>query len=762
MAAKNNIKGITVEIGGETTGLDKALKDVNGNARDIQTELKSVEKLLKFDPKNVELLAQKQKLLGDSVETASKKLETLKDVQKQVNEQFKKGDIGEEAYRAFQREVASAEIELNKSETAIKNNGKAADDASGKFSNFGGALKAVAVGAGAAIAGMGAAAGGAVKGMTDMSVAGAANADNILTLSTQTGLSTDTLQEYSYAADLVDVSLETMTGSMAKQIKSMSSVATGNEAMSAAYKRLGIDAVDPVTGQLRDSETVYWELIDSLGQMEEGTDRDALSMQIFGKSAQELNPLIAQGSEGIAALSEEAHSMGAVLSDESLSAFGAFDDNIQKLTQGSSAAKNALGGVLLPQLNELSSVGVSLLGEFTSGMNAANGDMTKIGDVVSGVLSSAISSITTMLPEFINYGLEIVMSIVSAIGENIPTLMPAIISIVTTITEKLVESLPELLQMGIDILLALIDGITESLPELVPAVVEAILTIVQGLIDNLPKILEAALEIILALVEGLLAALPELIKALPAIITSIIDFVIGAIPDIIQAGITLFIALVEALPEIIAAIVEAIPLIIDGIINAVLDNLPLIIDAGISLFIALITNLPTIILEIVKAIPDILKGIVTAFTNPDNLKKMATVGLDLIMGLWNGINDAGAWLREKISEFFGGVVKGIKDFFGIKSPSALMRDEVGAYLAAGIGEGFTNQMKKVSKDMQSSIPTEFDTAVNAAYNASYGGGSTNTFDVTIPLSMNGKKVGKVVSRVQYDAKLGRARVLGVT
>jgi archaellum component FlaC len=110
--ARSRIKGITIELDGETKGLDKALSGVNKTTRDLQSELRDVEKLLKFSPDNVELLAQKQKLLNDQVENTTKKLDTLKNAQEQVEKQFKSGEIGEAQYRAFQREIAETESKL--------------------------------------------------------------------------------------------------------------------------------------------------------------------------------------------------------------------------------------------------------------------------------------------------------------------------------------------------------------------------------------------------------------------------------------------------------------------------------------------------------------------------------------------------------------------------------------------------------------------------------------------------------------------------
>jgi phage-related minor tail protein len=116
----SRIKGVNIKIGGDTQGLDKALKGVNDKSRDLQSELRDVQKLLKFDPKNTELLVQKQKLLNDQIENSGKKLKTLKDVESEVQKQFERGDIKEEQYRAFQRELQDTESYLRNTKNSLK------------------------------------------------------------------------------------------------------------------------------------------------------------------------------------------------------------------------------------------------------------------------------------------------------------------------------------------------------------------------------------------------------------------------------------------------------------------------------------------------------------------------------------------------------------------------------------------------------------------------------------------------------------------
>ena len=179
-------------------------------------------------------------------------------------------------------------------------------------------------------------------------VTGAAEyADEFLTMSTVTGISTDKLQEYAYMSELVDVSLDTMTGSMTKLTRQMDSARGGNEAAGEAFSRLGI-RITNADGTLRDSTEVFFEVIDALGQMADGSERDALAMEVFGKSAQQLNPLIAQGRAGIEGFADEAREMGYVLDEETLGKLGQLDDSFQRLTNLRTTISNKLGAGMAP------------------------------------------------------------------------------------------------------------------------------------------------------------------------------------------------------------------------------------------------------------------------------------------------------------------------------------------------------------------------------------------------------------------------------
>jgi hypothetical protein len=193
---------------------------------------------------------------------------------------------------------------------------------------------------------------GIAVGLGKLTVDTAKAADDILTMSSTTGLSTDALQEFNYAAELVDVSTETMTGSMTKMIRSMNSAREGSKEAAGAYKELGI-RVSGSNGELRDANEVFYEAIDKLGRVKNETERDALAMQIFGKSARDLNPLIEAGSERLRELGVEAHTVGYVMDEETLGAFGALDDAMQQISKQGDALKNSFALALLPVLTVL-------------------------------------------------------------------------------------------------------------------------------------------------------------------------------------------------------------------------------------------------------------------------------------------------------------------------------------------------------------------------------------------------------------------------
>lgn len=236
---------------------------------------------------------------------------------------------------------------------SINNLGKETEDAGEDTKRFGDVLKAN-LASEALVAGvqkLGELVKTAGVELVEAAVGAAMFADEIATMSVQTGISTSTIQELTYAEELMDVSLETVTNSMARNIKSMDNARKGSADYTEAYKKLGVQITDG-NGKFRDSEKVYWEVVDALKNVTNETERDAIAMILFGKKAQDLNTLIALGSEGFKEYAVEAHEAGYVMSDEMMNALLETSDAMERMKNKTEAAKNQIGAELAPVLED--------------------------------------------------------------------------------------------------------------------------------------------------------------------------------------------------------------------------------------------------------------------------------------------------------------------------------------------------------------------------------------------------------------------------
>lgn len=639
MAGK--ISGITVAIEADTTGLAKSLKDVTNESIQLSKDLKTVNQLLKLDPSNADLIAEKQKILAKSIETTKEKLEALKAAQEDVKRQYENGEISTEQYLAYQKEVVETENRLQGLEEQLNDTGEAATKSEKNFDGLKNVLGTVAKAAAATIAAMATAAGAATKALVDMTVAGAAYADEILTESTVTGIATDKLQEYKYAAELVDVSTETLTKSMAKNIKSMASAAKGTGDTAAAYKKLGVEVTNS-DGSLRDSEEVYWELIDALGNVENETERDAMAMQILGKSAQDLNPLIEAGADRMKELGEQAHDAGYVLSDETLNAFGEFDDQLQYLKVGAEAAKNALGTALLPTLTSLATDGVSLLNEFSSGLVAANGDVGKMADVFGELIPKIVDKISAYIPDIMNIAETIISSLATGLLNNLPLIVQSATDIVLNLADGLITALPQIVDVALQAIEILAFGLVDAFPTMIPQLVQVVMDIVDTLIAHVDMLIDAALQIIIALADGIIQSLPVLIEKAPVIIDRLVSAIVNNLPKILQTGATLIFELVkgilQSLPQIAGAAGEVVMSLISGVINL-----------GANVFSAAV-------------------DIMNQFKNGlmSMIKNAAQWGKDLITNFIGGIKSKASALKDSITN----VANTIKSKIGFSEPES--------------------------------------------------------------------------------------------
>ena len=351
----------------------QALSEIGNGMRVLDSEMRKVQSAYAKNADSVESLAAQNDVLERKILSQTEKIEYLKAALQQSAEKYGESD---KRTMQWQTSLNNAEAELNnlnnkldenkeKIEESGKETGNLGDVVGGLTEKFGiklpegmqksmnsmGSLNTTSVKIAGGFVALAVAIAKAEKALIAMTKESAAFADNIITLSMQTGQTTDQLQEFSYATELIDVSVDTLQGSLTKLTNNMQDTINGTGNAKASFEALGISVTD-ADGNMRSANDVFYETIDALGDVKNETERDAMAMDIFGRSAQDLNPLIIQGSETLKAYAQEAHNVGYVLDDEALSALGAVDDAYQRLQKSQEGAKNQLSAEFAPYLTE--------------------------------------------------------------------------------------------------------------------------------------------------------------------------------------------------------------------------------------------------------------------------------------------------------------------------------------------------------------------------------------------------------------------------
>ena len=775
--------GLKIGLEGEKE-FKKALSEINQSFKVLGSEMKLVESQFDKNDNSVKALTSRNEVLNKEIEAQKQKIETLRAALKNAAESFGENDKrtqnwqiqlnnAEAALNGMEREVEQNNAALKKAAEEfddaekqaddfgdeVKDAGDDADKSGGKFEKLGSVLKGVGAALGTAMAAIGTGAVAAGKKLYSMANDVAATGDEVDKMSQRLGLSREAYQEWGYVLSQSGVDINSVQVGMKTLTNTIDDARNGTETAVTKFERLGISMADL---ENKSREDIFAMAVAGLQNMTDETEKAALANDMFGRSGQEMIPLLNQSAESTQELIDKAREMGLVLSDDAVTAAVNYTDSMDTLKRTFSGVKNQISAELLPGFTSiLDGLSGLLVGQDEASVKIQDG-AREIVDVIGGIMPQITEILLTLVMAIAEIAPEIIVALITGITENIEPLVETASSIIMTLLNAIIAALPQLTEGALQLVMTLVNGIlanlpaiaetaiqmiatlatgiADSLPTLVPTIVQTVVSIVETLIANLPLILDAALQLIMGLAQGLLDAIPVLIEALPEIITSIITFLLDSIPQIIDAGIQLLTSLVDALPEIIAAIVEAIPEIIDGIINAVLNAIPQIIEAGIKLLVSLIQALPQIIVTVVQAIPQIISGIVDALLG--NIDKIIMAGVDLfvalienlptiiveivkavpkiiegivkafgslmgkiveiggniVKGLWDGITGLASWLWDKVSGWISGIWDGICNFFGIHSPSKEM---------AWVGE-------MLVKGLAGSIDSNGDEAVKAA------------------------------------------------
>lgn len=720
MANDRRIKGLTIEIGGDTTQLSESLHDVNKSITSTQAQLKDVEKLLKLDPTNTEMLAQKQELLTQAISKTEEKLETLKDAAVQAEKQLGEGKISQEQFAALQREIAATEIELKRydsqldtaadatedlgdaAEQAAQDSGDASEEI-GELSDAADDLGDAAEDAGDGTKDLGESARDSGDGFSVLDGAVATFIGNGLTalvsaigdaISTFAELSEST-QEYreNMSKLYTATSAAGMDADYITQAYSQLYGVLGDETATTTtisnFEKLGVSMQD--MDSLLDSATGIWAVYgDSipLDGLAESVNETAKVGQITGTMADAINWASASNDTWTNALSGNAAALSAFQSgvSQGMSAEDAFNEALAAC--GDEQERQQL---IISTLNGLYADSAETYRENNASIIDAREATVNYQDAVAGVGAAMEPLQTTMT----NFKANLISGVSPALQELSDAFMDvitgadgaeegiasAVTGLVDTVSSMASDLLPQLLEMGTQILGGIMQGLAQSTPTLMATVSDMILQLIQAITAFLPQFAEAAVTIAGSIVTQLTAFVPQLLQAattllmaivdavpmivntlvpmLPQLITAIVTALLGAVPQLLQAATTLLMAIVNALPTLITALTAALPQILTAITDCLQASVPVLLQAAITLLMAIVDALPTIIDALVAAIPVIITTLVDFFTN--NIDTILGAAIQLLMALVDAIPEILVALGNALPQIISAILNAVVD-----------------------------------------------------------------------------------------------------
>ena len=705
MAKEEQIK-TSIDLTGEKE-YRAACADINSSLREIGSEMKLTAAQFADNADSVEALTAKQKTLQKQFDEQAKKAAAAEKALKKMR------DNGIEptnpAYQKMQTNLNNTKADMIKIQREIDDTSKKLKSNKVDWESVGEAVGKAGKAIGAAVTAMGAAIGaaaGAFFGLAEETREARENMGKLETSFTTAGHSAEDAKNtytelYGILGD--DGQATEAAAHLAKLTTNEKELAEWTDICTGVYATFGdslpIEGLTEAANETAKTGAITGSLADALNWAGVSEDEFQASLDAC-TSEQERQALITETLNGL--YSDAAAKYKEVNGDII---------DAQKATAQFNDALAALGAIAEPIITRLKQLAAELLQEITpfvaligegltGALSGAEGAAQQFTEGLLGLVTFAIQKLAELVPSFLEFAFQMIATLAQGIAQALPTLVPTLVQLVVDIVQVLIDNIPLLIDAALQLITGLAQGVINAIPVLVAALPQLITSLIDGLLAAIPQIIQAGIDLLVSLVEALPEIITTIVQAIPQIIEGIVSAFMENIPLIIQAGIDLLIALIQALPEIITTIVQAIPQIVSGIVNALIGNIDQIIMAGVQLFVALIQNLPTIIVEIVKAVPQIVSGIVQAFASLGG--ELVNAGANLLHGLWEGISGAASWLWEKVSGWASSLVSGIKDFFGIHSPSTVFAD-IGGNMADGVGVGFTDNMSGVESDMTAAM-----------------------------------------------------------
>ena len=725
--------GGSVKLTGESE-YQKALRGIADNLKVLNSEMKVVTSQYDKNDHSSQKLKATSEVLNKKIEEQKAKIGVLKSALADAERETGKNS---DTTKKWQIQLNNAEAELNDMNKELKDQHKNLDESGEKALKLGDIIKANLISEGiiAGIKGLGkviSSVGSAFISVGKQAVQSYAQYEQLVGgVDTLFGESSAKVQEYAnnaYKTSGMSANqyMETVTSFSASLISSLNGdTAEASEVanraiidMSDNANKMGTD-ISSIQNAYQGFAKQNYTMLDNL-KLGYGGTKSEMERLIADASRMtdvqnELGITVAEGDMSFAnianAISVVQKNMG-LMGTTALEASGTISGSTGSMQ---SAWENLVTGIADDNADFATLVDnlvVSIVGKDGEG-GFINNMLPRIQTALDGIVQMVVSLTDTLLPQITVIGMNLITNLVGSINENLPALL---------------SSAEQILQ-------TLIDGVMTALPQLIPMVLQILGTLVTTVLDNLPLIIETGCQLLVSLIQGISDMLPTLIPTIVSAVVLMTETLIDNIDLLIDAGIMLIMGLADGLIVALPILLDKIPVLIDKLVSALSNSSQKLIETGGTLLVKLGAGL-------IKAIP-----------------QLVVIGGQMLEGLFQGLlNPSAIWVAVK--GLFNGIVGGIKEIFGIHSPSTVFRDEVGKNLALGLGEGFSDTMNDVTAEMAGAVPTGFDTNVNMTASSSYG--SNYDYMVTafkkalqdVKVVMNNREMGafvvETVERVVYN------------
>lgn len=720
----------------------RQMGDVNSHLKTLKSEMSVVTAEFKGHANSLEALTAKDKILRAQLEQQVEKMRALEEAVKEAaeayGEQDKRTDGYKQSLNAAKAAVANLTRELEDNDkhldearksadgcaTSIDEFGKEVKQAEDDTRSFGDVLKANLTSE-AIISGVKALASavGSIAASAKESITAAAElGDTIDKTSQRVGLSAEEYQKWVYAAGLSGMD-ESKVEDLAKTQQTFFAKAKqGYGEVSGVVTRLGYDleelgggafAVDELqevfnewTQEIATGGEKMWDAYEAL---------EALGISANDLESTEPDKLFSKFVSGLTSARDAAN--------DATAAYDALGINITEIEDSGDAFNQVIAALAdMEDVTQRNALASQIFGENyialapmlnggSEAIQAAKNEIEELGGVMSNEAVAAGAAFQDSLTRL--------QTAFDGLKNNLAAdFLPSVTEIMDGMTLVMQGNVDE----GMAAIEQGLQNFQTQLQELGPLAEQALDLLVSVVTENLPEIIEMGAQLLVSLIDGIVAQMPELVPVVVDLILTIVD--------------------------------------------ALLDNIDVLVEAAVQLTVGIATGLIKAAPQLAAKVPQLIVTIVSGLRR--GITQIGSIGQELVRGLWNGIANMGSWIGEKIKGFGQGVVNKLKDFFGINSPSTLMRDEIGKHLATGTVGGFEDEMAHLQGKMAKAIPSNFEvmaslntslktprTGITAAElssslqtAAAMAGGQEGDIVINLNSTLDGEVVSRSTTRIQ--------------